>query len=462
MNILLIEAFEVGDNPLTPDWLMQPLGLMTLGAVLREKGWNNIKIFDTKLSKNPTEELKEIIHTFKPKLAGVRSYSSSADFFTHLLGIIKSQDPGIVTVAGGPHANTMPSNIIKDKNLDYIVLNEGEITLPLLLKALEKGEPVDNIEGIVFKKGEEVVVTKPRPFIEDLDGIPFPAWDLIDHTPYSYRFLDNSPYRINYVQVRQNSMPMFTSRACPFNCIYCHKIFGKRFRAQSPERVLKEIDTLYEEFNIRQFDFYDDIFNMDKNRALSILKGIAHRRQAGKDIKLSFFNGIRGDILDGLTVKAFKDAGTFMIPYAVETASPRLQKLIKKNIKLDKLKRIIDLTSKMNIITVGFAMLGFPTETQEEVQATIDFMLTSGFDTMEFFLVSPYHGTELAEMIKKEYPQLSKADMENVHFLKANFSLSQLSPETLKELHRDAYFSLFKDRARQSRLLYKIDYHRSR
>jgi len=461
MKILLVEAFEVGENILVSDWLMQPLGLLYLSAVLREAGYEDIEIFDTKMYENPYRGFRRKIKSFKPDVVGFRSISASAKFLHELVGITKKIDNEIITVSGGPLANASPIQTLEDENLDYIVLNEGEITFPRLIDCIVKGKDPHSIQGIGYKKDGRINFTEPRPFIEKIDDIPFPAWDIIDHKPYRERFYDESNNRLNYVQVRPDCMPLFTSRACPYRCIYCHKIFGKKYRPHSPERVLTEIDILYDKFKVRQFDFYDDVFNLDRNRTIQILEGIIRRRKEGRDIKLSFFNGLRGDIQDGILIKKFKEAGTFMIPYAVETASPRLQKMIKKNINLKKLKRVISLTSAMGIITVGFAMLGFPTETREELDSTIEYMLESGFDMVELFIVSPYFGTELANLIMEKCPEIKENDLVDLHFLKAKYPLAMIDPDELTGIHVETYKKLLTDRKRRSKLDYKIKYHRN-
>lgn len=460
MKILLVEAYEVGENILLSDWIMQPLGLLYLSAVLRKAGYEEIRIFDTKMYENPIIVLKRKIRDFKPDVVGFRSLSASAKFLHKLIEVTKKMDRGIITIAGGPLANASPKQTIEDDNLDYIVFNEGEITFPELIDSIVDGKDPANIPGISYKKDKRVYFTPPRAFIERIDDIPFPAWDIMNHRPYRERFYDESYNRLNYVQVRPDCMPLFTSRACPYRCIYCHKIFGKKYRPHSPKRVLAEIDMLYDKFNVRQFDFYDDVFNLDRNRTSAILEGIIERRKEGKDIKLSFFNGLRGDIQDGLLIKMFKDAGTFMIPYAVETASTRLQKLIKKNINLKKLKRVVSLTSKMGIITVGFAMLGFPTETREELESTIKYMLESEFDMVELFIVSPYFGTELANLIMEKYPEIKENDLVELNYLKAKCPMSMIDLDTLSKILMETYKYLLTDRKRRSKLDYKIKYHR--
>lgn len=460
MRILLVETFEVGNNPLVPDWLMQPLGLMYLGAALKEAGHDEIRIFDTKLYQNPREHFLAALREFRPNVVGFRTYSSSASFVKELQEMVKMEDSAIITVEGGPRANAMPQTALKAGNLDFIVLNEGEITFPELLNCIRDGGECSDVKGIAYMKEGDVFFTEPRPLIENLDDLPFPAWDLLDHDPYKARYYDLSNNRLNYVQVRPSAMPIFTSRACPYSCIYCHKIFGKKFRAHSPGRVLQEIDILYEKYQVRQFDIYDDIFNLDRQRTEEILQGLIQLREEGRDIKLSFFNGLRGDIQSSPLIALFRKAGTFMIPYAVESASPRIQKLIRKNINLEKLRKIISFTSRMNIITVGFAMLGFPTETREELEMTVKYMLESEFDIVEFFIVTPYNGTELARMLQEKYPGLTGDDIADLHFLKAKYTLSEIPPGELEELHRDAYRRLYSSRFRISRLMSKIKYHR--
>ena len=116
---------------------------------------------------------------------------------------------------------------------------------------------------------------------------------------------------------------LFTSRGCPYRCNYCHNIFGKRFLRQSPERVVKEIELLYETYGVTEFQIVDDVFNLDKRRLKTIMEEV-HRRWPGK-IHFTFPNGLRGDILDEEVLDALKLGGTYAMAIAVETATPRLQ-----------------------------------------------------------------------------------------------------------------------------------------
>ncbi len=175
--------------------------------------------------------------------------------------------------------------------------------------------------------------------------------------------------------------PIFTSRGCPFGCIYCHNVFGKKFRARSAENVLDELSMLKREYNIGEIEIIDDCFNIDLSRAKEIARGIIDRKL---DIAISFPNGIRADHMDKELVDLLKEAGTYRVYYAVETASPRLQKLIRKNVDLDRPKEIVDYTAAQGIMTCGFFMMGFPTETEEEIRMTIDYACRSKFHQVLF------------------------------------------------------------------------------
>jgi anaerobic magnesium-protoporphyrin IX monomethyl ester cyclase len=225
-------------------------------------------------------------------------------------------------------------------------------------------------------------------YIEDLDAMPFPAWDLIDIPRYR-DFGRMSRCGIG------NYMPIFTTRACPFQCLYCHQMFGKSFRTRSPENVLTEIRTLYEKHNIRELEIIDDIFNGDLPRAKRIFDMII---ESGMDIRFTLPNGIRGDYADEeFFVKARQAGGVFMA-FAIETATPRLQKMLLKNINLEKIRHNITLARKHGIFCLGFFMLGFPTETREEIQDTVDFAVNSDLHAAHLFIVNPYKGTELAKL----------------------------------------------------------------
>ena len=270
--------------------------------------------------------------------------------------------------------------------MDFAVRGEGEITIIELLDAINNNNDLSLVKGIAYMENGEVIVTAQRDPIQDLDTIPFPAWDLIDLKGYS------KVPNWNGVLFGKYYAPIMTSRGCVFNCIYCHNLFGKKIRARSVENVLSEIEMLYNDYGIREIHIIDDFFNFDLKRVINICKGIINKKIK---IKISFPNGVRVDRMNKETLIWLKKAGTYKINYAIETASPRLQKVIKKNLDLEKATEYINETSKLGIITFGLFMFGFPTETVEEMEKTTSFAVNSKLDTAKFFKTIPFKNTQL-------------------------------------------------------------------
>jgi radical SAM superfamily enzyme YgiQ (UPF0313 family) len=192
-------------------------------------------------------------------------------------------------------------------------------------------------------------------------------------------------------------MCLFSSRGCPYQCIFCHNIFGKKFRARSAESMFEEVRHLHETYGIRHFDVLDDIFNLDRDRLIEFCDLVI---ESGMDLTFAFPNGLRCDLLDEEQLRKLKQAGTLLISFAVETASPRLQKLIRKNIDIDKLRENIAIAHSLRIHPHGFFMIGFPTETWEEMKMTVNYIVSSKLHSFFLFAVNPYEGTELGDMAR--------------------------------------------------------------
>jgi hypothetical protein len=238
-------------------------------------------------------------------------------------------------------------------------------------------------------------------------------------------------------------------------------VFEKGFRAMTPVRVVDEMQHLAERYGLRQFEFYDDIFNADPKRALAICREIVRR---GLRPQMYFPNGLRADRLPDELVYALRDAGTVMISFAIETSSPRIQTLIRKHMRLDRLRAAITLAERLRILCFGFFMLGFPTETREEAEATIAFARSLPLHGAMFFIPVPYVGTEMHQTLVARAGARATTDLSAAGMLAAEHelvadpnytssNLSTMSPTELKRLQRWAYFRFYADPARMRRLL---------
>jgi radical SAM superfamily enzyme YgiQ (UPF0313 family) len=282
---------------------------------------------------------------------------------------------------------------------------------------------------------------------EELDALPFPAWELLSQTLYaSMRSMPGVGCR--------SYMSMVTSRGCPFKCAYCHQTMGKVFRKRSAQSVLAEMEELRFRHGFKEFEILDDCFNLDRRRMLDILTGIRDRI---KNARLHFPNALRTDMLEPEDMLLYKQAGTVSVHFAIETSSPRLQKLIHKNLDLEKASAVMDASVKAGIYSSGYFMIGFPTETFEEGSATVDFAVRSNLHRALFFNPKPFAGTELARMaddFQKSRDNLS--DTKKANYCKDTINISAMSGNELQTIFQNAYKRFYMNPKRILRLIVLI------
>lgn len=439
MKILLIKSSNLSakSKGATP-----PLGLMYIASYVRRKRNDEVKIIDTRLYKEPLKIVNDNVLKFKPDIVGVSALTFEASSMYQIAHVIKQLE-NIPVVVGGPYPTSIPREIINNKDIDIVVVGEGEYTFKEIIDAVETGNTLDAIDGIVYKDQGMIKVNKPRALIDNVDLLPFPAWDLAELSKYE------NIYSTNGIRFRPY-MVFLTSRGCPFHCSYCHSIMGKRFRARSAENVLAEMEILIKTYHIYDFIFQDDIPNYDKDRIKAIFMGIIDRHW---QVHLYFTNGMRSDMLDEELIYLMKKAGTSEIAIAVETASPRLQKMVKKNLNLDKVKKMIDICVDSGMFVLGLFMLGFPTETEEELKATIDFACQSRLHEALFFLVTPFEDTELYQQIKALGRVPVNLRPEDYDYHAMPYNLSNIPDKRLHRLYTMAWIKFYFNPIRIIRIL---------
>lgn len=439
MKILLIKS---GNLTTRARGITPPLGLMYIASYIKQERNDEVRILDIRLYKEPLRKVYSTIEEFQPELIGIGALTLEAPAMYQIAHLIK-QVTDVPVIAGGPHATSVPEEVMKNKDIDMVVIGEGEVTFNEVLNAIENDINLDNIAGIGCRKDNEILINPNRGYIENLDELPFPAWDLVELQKYaitaSMSTVGFRPY-----------MVLLTSRGCPFHCTYCHNIFGKRFRARSAANVLKEMSILIKDYHINDFEIIDDISNFDRDRVKSIFRGIIDRDWK---VNLSFPNGVRTDMLDEETILLMKKAGTSEISIAIETTSPRLQKMVKKNLNLDKVKKMIDVCVDSGMFVRGFLMLGFPTETEEELKATINFACKSRIHEALFFLVNPFGGTELSKQIEATGKIPLNVKPEDFDYHAMPFNASDIPDKRLHRLYTLAYIRFYFNPIRVFRIL---------
>ncbi|HAH20865.1 MAG: hypothetical protein A2Y00_03225 [Omnitrophica WOR_2 bacterium GWF2_43_52] len=417
-----------------------PLGLAYLAGVLRFN--YDVRILDAlaegydfqeKISPGIIRygmaftEIRKRIADFSPDIVGV-SCLFSAQVENSLLACraAKEVSKSILTVSGGAHPSTVPQEMLADSNLDFIVLQEGETSFPALLQALEAKSDFSRIDGIAFKKNGKIIVNPKAAMEENLDTIPFPYWQAL---PIKKYFHINNPHGVALSNVP--FLPVITSRGCPFSCIFCsvNNLWGRGYRKRSAENVLDELQYLIDSFGVREILFEDDNLTLDKQRAINIFAGMVERKF---NLRWSVPNGIAVQTLDEPMLELMKKSGCHSISIAVESGDEYiLHKVIGKPLELSQVKPIVEKARKIGLETTIFFVVGFPSETREQIKHTFTFSEKLGADNVNFFYATPLPGTALFEVCRKKGYLQGKIDYSR---LKSDYPVFSTDTFTVTEL----------------------------
>ncbi len=419
-----------------------PLGLAALAAVARDRAGFEVEILDTYLENDPANALDARLRRFEPTVIGLSGLTAERASLRALARQARAARPHLPILLGGPHASADPADALTFGEPDAVVRGEGEETLVEVLERMIQREPLAGTPGVVVRGDDgHPLPAADRPFIEDLDALPFPAWDLLAIDRYA------TMQGMTCVGLRRY-MLLFTSRGCPYRCNYCHDIQGKRFRGASPSYVLAMVERLVRDFDVHHFDIVDDIFNWDGPRMEQILDGLAARFPS---VRFALPNGVRCDRLTPAQIDKLAAAGCEHLCLAFETASPRLQRWTRKHLKVDRVVEVARLAAQRRVFTTGFFMLGFPSETQDEMQATIDLAVRSRLHTAMFFTVTPYAGTGLRDAVE-DWRLATFTELDR-HTARQASNLSLVPDRTFASMRARAYLRFYADPRRMWRIL---------
>lgn len=394
----------------------EPLGLAYLAAML-EKHDHGVQIWD-----GMVQEPAEICYA---DIIGVTMLTPMYEQSRTMIRFIRGMYMNCKIVVGGPHPTALPSEtLIETPEIDYLIAGEGEYHL------------LDYVEG------------KECPRSDNLDDLPMPARHL----------LPMNRYKMTASRSRHgHAFTIIVARGCPFNCGFCSRIHGKKVRFHSVDRVLQEVDVLVRDYGAKEINFEADTITLHKRFIYNLCNELVRQ---GFHKRIRWTCESRIDTVDPEMLAAMKRAGCWQISYGVETGTQRLLDLIQKGTRIDQIEQTFAFTKKAGVGIRAFYMLGLPTETKAETQATIDFAKKLDADWSQFTLFTPFPGTALWEIAAKEAPISQSWSDFRTHAgwtdHKPAWTPKGRSPDELKNCQKRAYRAVYLRPRTMARRLLKV------
>jgi len=369
--------------------VMPSLGLASLAAVCRDHGYP-VSIIDAAREKTTPQAIVERILQCRADYVGFTATTCGIFGAAALALELKTKNKEIQTLLGGPHVTAAPRETLGlFPQFDVGFIGEAEHSLIDFAQTMDSRGDLAKVNGIAFRRENDVHVTQRRPFIENLDSLPFPAWDLIPGFPHAY-----AP-----AAIRSRHLPaahLVTSRGCPMQCTFCDRsVFGDRYRLFSSAYTFAMISTLCDKFGVKDILFEDDSFTLHKQRVMQLCEMIC-----GKGVTFSWSCLGRVDTIDTELLGFMKKAGCWQIGFGIESGNSDVLNAADKKINLDRIRETLTLTRAAGIHTKGFFILGLPGETPRTMRETKLFALTEALDDISVSLCTPFPGTALYKQAK--------------------------------------------------------------
>jgi radical SAM superfamily enzyme YgiQ (UPF0313 family) len=392
-----------------------------LGAVAEKAGYQ-VTVIDCQAEKLTYETFRNRIAKTPSDIIGVTATTLLYKSAMQLITIAKQTQPQAVTVLGGSHGTFWDENALHEyPSLDIVVRREGEQTFIELADKLQSQSSLGSVLGITYRNGDKIVRNQDRPFIEDLDTLPFPAHHLMP--------LENLKHNGKIL------FPLVSSRGCVFWCDFCStvRMFGRGYRMRSPKNVVDEMQLVHDKYGVDQVTFYDDAFSVDRSRVVKICEELHARK-----LHMMWDCGTRVDMVDRELMKTMRDAGCFAVWMGVESGSEAILGAMNKRIKLDQTRLAFKTAHQLGLMPIANVVLGFPGETEQTARETIRFVKELNPDDVGFYIATPYPGTPMYDQVKKN-GWLRITDFDKYDTAGPTFETPTLSMKKLAELRYKAY-----------------------
>ena len=452
MKVLFIRPPELDLTTIPPTAVGIPLGALSVAAYMEKQG-HKVKFFDSLLYPGDTpdkvhfgasfERIGNVVKEFEPDIIGITNlFSTQMEKALGVTEFIKKVHPNAKIVVGGPHATARPEDFLVSPSIDLAVIGEGEITLAEISEYYEGKKDITEVNGVAYMKDGKMQVNKSE-YIQDLDSIPYPAYHLVDLENYFKLALKGRGSRLTDVFYEpKREISMITSRGCPYECIFCsiHPTMGYKFRYNSPEYVIGHIEFLIKKYGIDFIHFEDDNLTLNQPRIEKILDMMIE-----KDFKIGWDtpNGTRADALNLHLLEKAKRSGVRDLMIAVESANQEfLNNVVKKRLNIQKVIEAAQNCKKLKIPLAAFYIIGFPGETKENIQQTIDFayyMMKEYNVKPHLNFATPLIGTEMYNIAKEKGYLLTEDYKKGRIFGMSALKTEHFTPEELKNFSVNFY-----------------------
>jgi anaerobic magnesium-protoporphyrin IX monomethyl ester cyclase len=401
------------------------LGLGYLAAVL-EKNQYKVDVIDCEVLKLSFEEFRSELGKRKPNIVGLTCTTLTYNSALKLAKIAKEVVPECLTFIGGPHVTFWDDKALEEcPALDVIVRREGEFTLLELVQKVEAGKGFGDVLGVTFRKDGKIVRNPDRPYIEDLDALPFPARHL---------------WPTERLREYEDILYLAASRGCVFWCEFCAtvRMHGRKFRMRSPKNIVDELEFLHKTYGVTNFTFCDDAFTVEPERTEELCRLILER-----NLKVKWNCGTRVDMLTKELLVKMRDAGCISVWSGVESGSQKVLDAMHKGITTEQTERVYRWIRELGLKPVPNVILGFPGETKESAWKTIKFVEKISPDEVGFYnIATPFPGTPLYDQVKKN-GWLRVTDFDKYDTATPIFETPWLSMKELKEIREQAFHHFY-------------------
>jgi anaerobic magnesium-protoporphyrin IX monomethyl ester cyclase len=401
------------------------LGLGYLGAVL-EKNQYEVDVIDCQVLQLSYEDFRSELGKRKPDIVGLTSTTLTYNPALKLAKIAKEVLPDCLIFIGGPHVTFWDDKALEEcPALDVIVRREGEYTLLELVQKVEAGESFDDVLGVTYRKNGKTVRNPDRPYIEDLDSLPFPARHL---------------WPMEHLRKYEDILYLAASRGCVFWCEFCAtvRMHGRKFRMRSPKNIVDELEFLHKTYGVTNFTFCDDAFTVEPTITEELCRQILERK-----LKIRWNCGTRVDMLTKELLTTMRDAGCVSVWSGVESGSQEVLDAMHKGITIEQTMRVFGWIRELGLKPAPNVILGFPGETKESAWKTIKFVEKISPDEVGFYnIATPFPGTPLYDKVK-EKGWLRVTNFDKYDTVTPIYETPWLSMKELKKIREQAFHHFY-------------------